>query len=452
MKKYYHFIGIAGIGMSGIAHLLLKNGYRVSGSDLRENKITEELKKMGARIFTGHSGDNIDGQDAVVYSSAIKEDNCEFQKARKSGIALLKRAQALAELMQEKKAITVAGSHGKTTTTSLASYMLLEAGLSPTVAVGGILNNINANAHFGEGEFFVAEADESDGSFLSYNPKYSIITNIDREHLDYYHNYENQLEAFSSFIKGTKQGGCVFACSDDLNLLNLIKNYKGRYLLFGFGNEADIYAKNISFGGLTSEFDCFLKDKHVFRFHLSLGGKHNISNSLAVIALGLELGIDLECIRRALKNYKGAGRRLEIKHKNGKYLVIDDYAHHPSEIKATLSAISELNAKRKVVIFQPHRFSRTKLLLNDFAASFSQADYLIVTDIYAASEQPIEGVNSEGLARKIKDHYKNKEVIYLPKENITAHILSIMREGDLIITLGAGDIVKVSDALAQALK
>ena len=438
--------------MSGIAHLLLKRGSEVSGSDLKSNHITGELKKLGAKIFIGHAAQNIGGQDAVVYSSAIGENNCELRRAKILGIPLVKRSEVLAHLMDGKTAITVAGSHGKTTTTSLVANMLLEAKLNPTVAVGGILKNINANACLGSGEFFVAEADESDGSFLSYSPKYSIITNIDREHLDHYHSFENELAAFNTFIQRTQKGGCVFACSDDPNLLKLINAYQGRHLFFGLNNSADIYAKNIVFSGLASDYDCYFKNKLLGRFHLSLGGKHNISNSLAVIGLGLELGIDLECIRKALKGYKGAGRRLETKFKNDKYLVIDDYAHHPAEIKATLEAITNLKASRRIAVFQPHRYSRTQLLLEEFAQAFDNIDYLIVTDIYAASEEPIAGVNSQKLLEEINKYAKNKKVLYLPKDDILEHLLSIIRQDDLVITLGAGDIVKVADALAQRLK
>ncbi|MCX5699334.1 MAG: UDP-N-acetylmuramate--L-alanine ligase [Candidatus Omnitrophica bacterium] len=451
MKKFYHFIGIGGIGMSGIAQLLLKSGFRVSGSDLEENRITRQLEGMGAKIFLGHNAQNITSQDTVVYSSAIGQDNCELGQARSLGIPLIKRAVALAELMQEKTVITIAGSHGKTTVTSLISFMLMEAGLCPTVAIGGILNNINTNACLGSGQLFVAEADESDGSFLSYEPKYSIITNIDQEHLDYYHNFDNELDAFGLFIKRTQAGGCVFACSDDPNLLNIMRAYEGKRVFFGLGSSADIYARQIVFNELLSDFDCWFKDKFISRFHLALGGRHNISNALAVIGLGLELGIDLKHIRSSLEGYPGAGRRLEVKFRSDKYLVIDDYAHHPTEIKATLAAVANLKVKRKIVVFQPHRYSRARLLLNDFAKSFAQADYLIITDIYAASEQPIEGVNARGLLNKIKEYDPGKEALYLPKEDILSHLLGMIREGDLVMTLGAGDIVRVSDALAQEL-
>ncbi len=438
--------------MSGIARLLLKAGFRVSGSDLKESRITEELKRAGAKIFIGHNAQNVNEQEAVVWSSAIKKDNPEMIQAGILGIPLIKRAEALADLMRQKTAVTIAGSHGKTTVTSLISYMLIEAGLNPTVAIGGILKNINSNACLGSGEFFVAEADESDGSFLNYEPKYSIITNIDREHLDYYHNFENELKAFKDFINRTQNNGCVFACSDDLNLVNLFSDYKGRHLFFGINKPADIYARDILLSGLTSDFDCFYKDKFISRFHLNLAGRHNISNALAVIGLGLELGIASSDMRRALEGYQGAGRRLEIKFRSDKYLVIDDYAHHPTEITATLAAIANLEVKRKIVIFQPHRYSRTQLLLNDLAKSFAQADYLIITDIYAASEEPIEGIDSRVLLKKIREYSPDKEAIYLTKESIAGHIQTIIRPGDLVITLGAGDIVRVADALAEELK
>ena len=438
--------------MSGIAQLLLRCGKKVSGSDLKGSKITEELKSLGAQIFIGHRPKNINGADLVVYSSAIKGDNPEIIEARRTGVALIKRAQALAQLMQGKVVIAVTGSHGKTTTTSLVSYLLLEAGLLPTVAIGGILRNIDTNARIGNGKFFVAEADESDGSFLYYQPKYSIITNIDKEHLDYYKDFKNELSAFKEFLNKTEKEGCAFCCDDDANLTNILKDYKNRYVLYGLKESALIYPKNIKLKDLSSEFDCFYKNKFVDRFYLALGGVHNISNALSVIALGLELGIDLEFIKKTLANYKGAKRRLEIKFKDNDFLVIDDYAHHPTEIKATLAAIKNLRSNRIIAVFQPHRYTRTKNLLDEFGACFTAADYVIITDIYAASEAPIEGVNAKCVLDKIKEHTPNKEVRYLPKEEISAHILGIKKPGDIIITLGAGDIVKICDELTEKLK
>lgn len=452
MNKHYHLIGIGGIGMSGIAQLLLRCGIKVSGSDLKESKITTELKEIGAEIFIGHNATNIKGANLVIYSSAIKEDNPEVAETRKLNIPLIKRAQALAQLMQDKIVITITGSHGKTTTASLVSYLLLEAGLLPTVAIGGILRNIDSNACLGDGKFFVAEADESDGSFLYYRPKYSIITNIDREHLDYYKEFEKELDAFREFINRTEEDGCVFCCDGDMNLKNILADYKNRYILFGLKESADIYPKNIQLKGLSSEFDCFCKNKFIDRFHLALGGEHNISNALSVIALALELGIDIGFIKKTLAYYKGAKRRLEIKLNERGYLVIDDYAHHPTEIKATLSAIRNLGRKRIIAVFQPHRYSRTKLLLDEFSASFDLADYIIITDIYAASEVPLEGITAGCIYDKIKERAPHKEIYFLPKEEIVIHLLGIIKPDDLVITLGAGDIVKISDELVEKLK
>ena len=452
MGKHYHLIGIGGIGMSGIAQLLLRCGKKVSGSDLIENKITRELTILGAEIFIGHNAANVRGAGLIVYSTAIKEDNPEVIEAKRLGIPVIKRAQALASLMLDKTVITVTGSHGKTTTTSLVSYLLLEAGFYPTAAIGGILRNIDTNACLGNGRFFVAEADESDGSFLYFRPKYSIITNIDVEHLDYYETFENEISAFREFLNKTKEDGCLFCCADDINLMEILKGYKNKYILFGLKNNADIIAKNIQLKGLSSEFDCFYKDKFIHRFKLSLGGEHNISNALSVIALGTELGIDLEIINNALARYKGAGRRLEIKFKDNAITLIDDYAHHPTEIRATLEAAKNLNPKRLITIFQPHRFSRTKLLLDEFGSSFGASDFVIITDIYPASELPIKGITGERVYDKIKELTPERCAKFLPKSEILENILKIIQPGDLVITLGAGDIGKLSDELAEKLK
>jgi len=452
MKKHYFLIGIGGIGMSGIARLLLACGVKVSGSDIKETRVTGELKALGADIYLGHRQENIGDANLVIYSSAIKEDNPEIIRARKLNLPLIKRAEALAQLMQEKSVITVTGSHGKTTTTSLISYMLIRAGLNPTVAVGGILKNIDTNACMGNGAFFVAEADESDGSFLYYRPKYSCITNIDREHLDYYKDFDSEVAAFRKFLERTQEGGVVFGCGDDANVRKILADYKDRYLLFGLKHGSDIYPDNIKIEGLSSEFDCFLRNKFIARFRLALAGEHNISNALAVVGVGLELGIDLEAIKAALAEYRGAGRRLEVKFKNNGLLLIDDYAHHPTEIKATLNAARRLGRGRMIAVFQPHRFTRTHLLMDDFSRSFGLADYVVITDIYAASEPAIKGVHARALADKIKAFDPAKEVVYLAKEEISGHILNILKNEDLVITLGAGDIVKVSDELAERLK
>lgn len=438
--------------MSGIAKLLLRKGFKVSGSDLKENKITGQLKESGADIFVGHNSLNVQGADVVVYSTAINDDNPEIREAKTKGIPLIKRAEALAGLMQDETVITVTGSHGKTTTASLASYLLLQAGLCPTVAVGGVLRNIDSNAYLGNGEFFVAEADESDGSFLYYHPKYSIITNIDYEHLDYYKDFKNEVSAFAEFINNTQRNGCVFASGDDINLKGIFKNYKNKYVFFGLKEGAHIYPKNIELKNLSSEFDCFYENKFIDRFYLSLGGEHNISNALSIIALGMELGIGLKFIKETLRNYKGAKRRLEIKFDGNGYLLIDDYAHHPTEIRATLSALKSLKFNRLIAVFQPHRYTRTKLLSDEFAKSFDSADYIILTDIYPAGEHPVEGADARIICDKIKERLPDKQVYFLPKEEISAHILKIIKPQDLLITLGAGDIVKVCDELVEEIK
>jgi UDP-N-acetylmuramate--alanine ligase len=452
MIKHYHLIGIGGIGMSGIAKLLLRNGIKVSGSDIKESKAIDELRDLGAQVFIGHNREFIKGVDFIIYSSAIKDDNPEILEAKRLNLPLLKRAQALAGLMQDKTVITITGSHGKTTTTSLVSYLLLESGLYPTVAIGGILRNIDTNAYFGNGNYFVAEADESDGSFLYYQPRYSIITNIDYEHIDYYKNFENEVNVFWKFINNTRADGCVIVCADDNNLKNMLRNYKNRYILFGLKDCADIFPKNIEFEGLRSCFDCFYKNKFIDRFNLSLAGEHNISNALSVIVLGLQLDIDLRFIKKALSDYRGVNRRLEIKFDNNDILLIDDYAHHPTEIKATLKALKYLKKSRIIAVFQPHRYTRTKLLLDEFSRAFDLADYIIITDIYPASEPPIEGIDAKCLFDKIKKYTPDKEITLLAKENIVSHILEIIERGDLIITLGAGDISKISDELVENLR
>jgi UDP-N-acetylmuramate--alanine ligase len=446
MIERYHFIGIGGIGMSGIAQLLLSRGQIVSGSDVKDSAITQGLIRQGAKICIGHRAENVGDVDYVVYSSAIKDDNPEMQQARKSNIAVLKRAQALARLMADKKVICVTGSHGKTTTTSLVSHLLLEAGLSPTVAIGGNLKNINTNAAAGQGDYFVAEADESDGSFLYYEPLYAIVTNIDREHLDYYKTFDAVIKAYKDFIEKVDDlKGCLFFCGDDERLVRLCTGYKGKHISFGLKEGCDIYARNIRFAGLSSSFDCVYKGRPFGSFKLSAGGLHNISNALSVIALAMELGIDRAVIERALATYQGAGRRLDIKWHDKDYMVIDDYAHHPTEIKATLAAVRHIPCKRLVAVFQPHRYTRTQLLLDDFARCFDEADSVILTDIYAASEQPIPGVNSGSIRDAIAAYSSVKQVVLIAKNELVGYIRGIMKPGDIILMLGAGDIIRISD-------
>lgn len=452
MPNHYHFIGIGGIGMSAVAKLLLTCGWKVSGSDLKRSGMTQELEALGACIFPGHAASNLEGADVVVFSSAVREDNPEMIEAHRRGMRIMRRAEALAGLMRDQTVITVAGSHGKTTTTSLFSCLLIEAGLHPTVAVGGIVRNIGTNACMGKGDYFVAEADESDGSFLCYEPTYSVITNIDYEHMDYYKNFESQLEAFGRFARRTKQAGCVFYCRDDEPLRRLMRGYDGRSMTFGLTDAADVCARNIVMEGLISEFDCHCAGAYLGRFRLSLGGAHNVSNSLAVIAVGLQLGIGSDVIARVLGSFKGVSRRLEIKSAGECATFIDDYAHHPTEIRATLAAVRRFSAGRIIAVFQPHRYSRTKFLMDEFGRCFSDADIVIVTDIYAASELPIEGVTGESVYAAIREYGRGKEASYIPREELVPRILEIIRQGDVVITLGAGDIVRTEEAIIEELR
>ncbi|RKY31452.1 MAG: UDP-N-acetylmuramate--L-alanine ligase [Candidatus Omnitrophota bacterium] len=451
-KEHYHLIGIGGIGMSAIAKLLMRKGIKVSGSDIKENTIIQQLKEKGAQTNIGHSANNIKGADLIIYSSAIKQDNPELKEAQRLKIPLIRRAEALAKLMQDKTVITVTGSHGKTTTSCLASCLLFNAGFRPTIAVGGLLQNLDTNACLGEGDFFIAEADESDGSFLCYHPEYSIITNIDFEHLDYYSTFENMTASFAKFIDQTDRKGCIFAYKSDYNLMRLLKGYKYKYITFGLKTDADIYPKNINLKFPNSEFDCFYKNKYVAGFSLGLAGEHNILNSLSVIALGLELGINTTKIAQTLEGYKGTLRRMQIKFNKKKYMVIDDYAHHPTEIKATLSAIKNLEAGRMIVVFQAHRYSRTKLLIDEFGKCFDLADYIIITDIYPAGELPIKGIDAELIFNRLKENYPDKKIVLLPRGKIVAHTLENIRQRDIVVTIGAGDIGKTCDELVQELK
>jgi len=437
--------------MAGLAFLLMSKGYSVSGSDLKETSLTEKLRAQGGRIFIGHDASHPQGADSVVYSSAITEDNPEMVYAIQNKIPLLKRAQLLSQIMGDDVSITIAGAHGKTTTSSMVGQLLLKAGLRPTIAVGGIVNSGAYNASLGEGKYFVAEVDESDGSFLYFSPYYSIITNIDFEHIDYYHNWENILNAYRKFIEKTHPQGCVLGCGEDKRLTKLLTESRRPFMMYGISKENNIYAENIALDGYASSFDCVYEGKTLERIALNVPGRHNILNALACAGVGLRLGIDFGTIRTSLKEFSGVQRRFQVKVKTDDISVVDDYGHHPTEIKATLEAARGLKPKRLVVAFQPHRYTRTQFLLDEFVESLSLSDYLVITDIYAASEKAIPGVSALALYEKIKES-KNISVVYLPKEEITRHLLGIMKAGDLILTLGAGDITRISDEVAQGIR
>ncbi|MCQ9208283.1 MAG: UDP-N-acetylmuramate--L-alanine ligase [Omnitrophica bacterium] len=450
-KNKVHFVGIGGIGMSGIAQLLLAEGLKVSGSDLKPSQLTEKLKRLGAKISIGHSADNLTDADLLIYTSAIKKDNPELLAAYSRGIAVASRAQALAELANQKNAITVTGAHGKTTTSSLISHLLIKSGLKPTVCIGGELVSLSGNAFRGKGHYFVLEADESDASFLTLNPLYSVVTNIDREHLDYYRDLDHIIETFRKFMDQTRDEGCLIFCEDDLELVKIARSLKKRLFSFGLTDKADIFAKDLRIQNSLTRFNCVYRSEDLGEIILQVPGRHNASNALAAIAVGLKLKLRFNSIQEALGSYQGVRRRLELKLKQKDILVFEDYAHHPTEIKATLEALKNFHHKRLVAVFQPHRYSRTKCLIEQFGSCFHHADQLIVTDIYAASEEPIEGVSAKSICQKAQEA-KVKDVRFLPKEDIVNHLLKQMQPGDLVAIMGAGDIGSVANALVERLK
>ncbi len=447
--RHIHFIGIGGIGVSGIAQLAIKHGHVVSGCDLKSSAITQKLSQMGAKISIGHEASHVAGIDLVVYSSAIRQENPEMEEARRRGVPTKRRAEFLSDLMADKTVVTVTGAHGKTTTSSLAAKLLLTAGLRPTVAVGGILREDGDNMKFGDSPFFVAEADESDGTFLCYTPTYSIITNIDREHLDHYGTYEHLVEAFEVFVGQTKPEGCVIYFREDPVLDMIVSRSGVRAVTYGFSPEADFYPLNISLARCRISFDCATGSEVLGPVVMNLAGRHNIANALAVVALGRRLGLDFKVIQKALEGFKGVERRFQFKYETTELSVVDDYAHHPTEIAATIEAARLCARHRVVVVFQPHRFTRTKLLLDMFPRSFEKSDYLVVTDIYSAGEDPLEGVSAQGLADRVRSATR-LSVDYVSKEKVVEHLKGRIQKDDLVLFLGAGDITRLSDEFAKS--
>ena len=394
--KHIHFVGIGGIGMSGIAELLANLGYRVSGSDLNESIITRRLSSLGCTVYQGHDSAWTAGADVVVTSSAIAADNPEVLAAREQNIPVVPRAEMLAELMRLKKyGIAIAGSHGKTSTTSMVSWIMAEAGLDPTIVVGGKVDCLGGNAKLGEGEFLVAEADESDGSFLKLSPVIEVITNIDFEHPDYYADIDQVKAAFVEFIDKVPFYGAAIICLDDEHIAEILPEISKRVITYGLTRQSDVYGENIDFSSGRSSFEAYRSGELLGTVQLLQPGLHNVYNALAAISVGLELEIEFAKIASALASFAGVQRRLQLKGEAAGITVVDDYGHHPTEIRATLSAVKQAwPEKRLVVLFQPHRYSRTKGLFSEFLTCFHQADFLVMTDIYAASEKPIEGVDS----------------------------------------------------------
>jgi len=450
--KHIHFVGIGGIGMSGIAEVLLNLGYKVTGSDMRESDTTERLRKLGGGIYIGHRRENIDTPHVVVISSAVKSDNVEVVAAREKQIPVIPRAEMLAELMRLKYGVAIAGAHGKTTTTSMVSAVLAAGGIDPTVVIGGKLNSIGTNAKLGQGEFLVAEADESDGSFLKLSPTIAVVTTIDEEHLDYYTDINEIKAAFLSFINKVPFYGVSVLCLDQKHIQALIPFVQKRYQTYGMSSQADFQARDVSLRPLGSTFRVLHHNQDLGWFELSVPGVHNINNSLAAIAVARELDVDLEVIRKALKEFSGVQRRFQIKGEVDGITVVDDYGHHPTEVKATLAAAAAGMERRVVVVFQPHRYTRTKHLLEEFFTAFNQADKLVLMDIYAAGEQPIPGISGQSLYEGIRK-YGHKDVTFIPdREKVVEHLVGALRNGDLMITLGAGDVWKIGEQILEKLK
>ena len=451
MGKHYHLIGIGGIGMGTLASLLLDQGHTVSGSDLKDNELTAGLRKKGACINIGHQAGNIKKPDYVVYSSAVRVNNPELIESESRNIPVLRRAEVLAQLVNQQIGITIAGAHGKTTTTSMVSSLLINAGLKPTTAIGGIINDQTTyNANLGEGKYFVAEVDESDGTFLYFNPHYSIITNMDFEHVDFYKNWEGITGAYTKFINCTQRGGKLIVCGEDKKLLELVRQEKHEAVTYGFNDEQDVYAVRVVTDGFQSSFACHTRKGKLGDFELNVPGRHNILNALACISVGLQLNIPYEVMFTTLKTFTGVKRRFQLKGRVDDVMVIDDYGHHPTEIQATLKAARLFHPKRLLTVFQPHRYSRTKFLLNEFVEALSLCDELILTDIYAASEKVSEGVSVGALLEKLQESLGDK-VIFLKKEDILKYLQDHLRAGDMALFLGAGDIYHLSDELVKAL-
>jgi UDP-N-acetylmuramate--alanine ligase len=450
--RQIHFVGIGGIGMSGIAEVLLNLGYRITGSDAKETEITRRLVRLGCRITYDHQRENVHGADVVVISSAIRGNNPEIQEAKAQMIPVIPRAEMLAELMRMKYGIAVAGTHGKTTTTSMAATVLAHAGLDPTMVIGGRLNSLGSSARLGEGEFLVAEADESDGTFLKLSPTIAIVTNIDPEHLDFYDDIEHLKRTFREFINKIPFYGSSILCLDHPNVRALIPTVQKRYITYGLDQEANVCGKGIKSKGWGIVFETWWQDRLLGKVSLNMPGIHNVYNALASIALGMELEIAFSTIKEALEGFTGVQRRFQLKGEAAGVTVIDDYAHHPEEIKVTLAAAKGLGERRIIALFQPHRYTRTRDLFEEFLSAFSQADALFITDIYPAGEDPIPGVTAEAVCQAIEQR-GGIEVRYVPdREQLVNEVLPVLRPEDIVITLGAGNIWETSEAIVEALR
>jgi UDP-N-acetylmuramate--alanine ligase len=440
-----HFVGIGGSGMSGIAEVLINLGHKVSGADLKKTDITEHLKSIGAIIYIGHKEKNIKDANVLVISTAVSKNNPEVIAALKKKIPVITRVEMLAELARLKYAVTIAGTHGKTTTTSLTSLVLDEGGFDPTIVIGGRLKNLKTSARLGKGDFIVAEADESDGSFLKLSPVITVVTNIDNDHLDYYKSMKNLKDAFVKHINSVPFYGTAVICLDNKIIREIIPKINREYITYGFTGNPDIKASNVKVQKECTTFDVIYKGKNIGNVCIKIPGRHNILNSLAAIGVGLKLDIPFSLTTKAINKFSGVGRRIEIKGEKNGVLVIDDYGHHPTEVVATIKAIKSFWPKRRlIVLFQPHRYTRTQKLFKEFGKSFADADVVKILDIYPAGEKPIKGVSSNLILKSLKKNKSNADHF---SDLIT--LSSMLSEGDIVLTLGAGDVWKKGEELLK---
>ena len=450
-----HFIGIGGAGMSAIAYVLIKRGYDVSGSDLNAGHTSAHLAEEGAMVFMGHDACQVDDADAVVISTAIHPNNPELVAARNRGIPVLHRSDVLAAIINKEgaKGVAVAGAHGKTTTSAMISCIAAESGIDPTIVIGGEVSSLGGNARNGAGPYVVAEADESDGSFLKFNPYLAVVTNIEDDHLDHYGTEENIYQAFKNFLGNIVPGGKAVLCADNAKVRRLISETDKTVVTYALdGETADYIAKDVEYGVNGTTYKLYYQGEFVTEVHLVVPGRHNELNSLGAFAAAREMGITVPAILASLKKFGGAKRRFETKGKVDGVWVVDDYAHHPTEIGVTLKAARQTKPERLLCVFQPHRYSRTKLLFDEFCGCFKECDQLIITDIYAASEDPIPGVTGEKLAEGIRQA-TGQEVMYVPSLNKAEEYLEVnATAGDLIMTIGAGDVFKIGEELVRELE
>lgn len=450
--RHVHFVGVGGIGMSGLAEILRNLDFDVSGSDLRDGENTLALRRLDVRIDVGHRAENVEGADVVVYSSAIKQDNPELERARELGTPVITRAEMLAELMRLKYGVAIAGSHGKTTTTSLVATVLRSAGLDPTVVVGGRMASFGSNAKLGQGDLLVAEADESDGSFLRLTPTIAVVTNIDPEHLDHYGTHEYLKDAFVEFVEKVPFYGLAVLCLDHPHVQDLLPRVRRRHITYGLSQQADYSARRIEASGTSMSFDAYRRGESLGRFVVKMPGLHNVQNTLACIAVADELAVPLDVMKESLSTFHGVARRFSVVDEPLGIALVDDYGHHPAEIQATLSAARRAYPGRVLTAFQPHRYTRTKALFDEFARAFNDSDVVLVTDVYPAGEEPIVGAEGGPLARAIRAHGHHSATYVSSRDDLVTILAQQARPGDVVIALGAGNINGILKSVAEKIR